>query len=75
MLPEHVKQVRVQYSNDPEDVGVLKRSDPVPPNEHETGWFERMSSTLNNAWEGTKDGANWTWEVLQGDFNGVPTVS
>lgn len=73
-LPEHVTNVRVEFSDDT-DVGQIKFTFPIPPNEYNYGWFERMSNQLNETWQATKDGASWTWELVQGDFNENPTVS
>lgn len=66
-IPISVSNVEVFFENDPKDVATLVESIPKPLANAPANWFDRMS-------QGLQDGTDWTWELLQGDFNENPTV-
>ncbi len=77
-LPLHESQVTVKFFNDPQDVAILKPSNPVHVNVSDQGWFESMSSEIIALWDSTTetvyDASVWTWGMVQGDFNKNPTT-
>ena len=71
-LPNHVKNVSVEFFDDPATINVLK---PAKPKKQAapSGWLERMGNAMQNAWEAGADAMDWAWETVQGDFNENPT--
>ncbi len=66
-IPVEVSNVEVFFFDDPEEVAIVKESKPEVTEDVPDGWFDRMT-------QGLQDGADWTWELLQGDFNENPSV-
>jgi len=77
-LENGIDTVVIEYGDDPENVAMLKPSQPDKLNV-EGSWFETIGTQLSTVWDkagdAVGDAANWTWGVVQGDFKTDPSVS
>ncbi len=65
-LGDYNGEVEVFFFDDPTE------PDPTPepaPVEDKRAWYERAADAVISAGEAVTDGASWTWDVVQGDFN------
>lgn len=62
-LGDYNGEVEVFFFDDPTEPIPFQEPAPV---KDERSWFERAASAVV---EGAKDASNWTWGVIQGDFN------
>lgn len=77
-LPDNVLEVTVTFSNDPEEIVLLRK-----PEAHgevvEQGWFDNLINGITSSgravWDALKGAVVWVWEVAQGDFNEDATVA
>lgn len=78
-LPLDVSMVDVIFDKDPIAKFISGReSQPKQFAANNPSWFEEMGQTLETAWneavETTGEAADWTWGLLQGDFNENPSI-
>lgn len=62
-LGDHSGEVEVFFIDDPVEPVPFEEPQPV---EDTRNWLQRAADAT---WSGIKSGANWGWEVVQGDFN------
>ncbi len=65
-LPVGKDDLRVEYKSDPQNVAALIPHTPISVKDS-PNWFERISTNI-------KDAGEWTWGVIEGDYNENPTV-